>query len=107
MEVGCGSDDVAVFPCRYEGTSALPQWIINSTVYSSLNSQLPPDHFYSDHTLRVTNLKAKNESQYRCQLLFLEEVSGLPCLYKSEIGHLIINCEGSEIIEAIILTIIT
>ena len=93
VEVGCGSDDVAVFPCRYEGTRALPQWIINSTEYSSLNSQLPPDHSYSDHRLRVTNLSNKNRSVYQCQLVVLEE--GYPCVYQSRSGHLITRkCKG-------------
>ena len=99
MEVGCGSDQVAIFPCQYEGTSALPQWIINSTIYSSLNSQLPPDHFYSAHTLRVTNLGTKNGSQYQCQLLIVMEESAEPCLYRSSSGRLIINnCKGTLVL---------
>ena len=90
VEVGCGSDHIAVFPCRYEGTSALPQWIINSTVYSSLNSQLPPDHFYSAHTLRVTNIKlAQNYTTYQCQLPL-----NTGCAHRSNISRLVTKCNG-------------
>ena len=90
--MGCGSDDDAVFRCRYEGTSILPQWIINSTTYSSINSQLPPDHFYSTHTLRVTNVKlAQNFTTYQCQILM-----NTGCAYRSSVGHLITKCDGKK-----------
>ena len=90
VEVVCGSDDDAVFLCQYEGTSALPQWIINSKIYSSLNSQLPPDHFYSAHTLRVTNIKlAQNYTIYQCQLVLNDG-----CAHRSNVGRLITKCNG-------------
>ena len=49
-EVDC-DDKIAVFSCQYTGSVSRPQWVINSTAYSSV--ELPNDHRYSNHTLYV------------------------------------------------------
>ena len=93
MEVFCGVNEPVVFPCKYEGSASKPQWIINSTVYSSLNSRLPPDHFYHNYTLSVGNVKLwQNTTTYQCQVLFNN--GPLLCAYRSTIGQLIIDCKG-------------
>lgn len=93
MEILCGVDEAVVFPCQYEGSPSNPQWIINSTVYSSLNSRLPLDHFYHNRTLSVRNIKLwQNTTSYQCQVL--SDNGPLLCAYRSTIGQLIIRCKG-------------
>lgn len=87
------SDETAVFNCSYEGSVVHPYWLINSTIYTSLNSELPPDHSYESNQLIVENLLGKYTTKYQCFLLFSE--SGTTCAYRSEVGELIIpNCNG-------------
>ena len=84
----------AVFPCYYNKgrtKQARVQWIINSTVYDSL--QLPPDHQYlhSIHTLSVTNIKQwKNATTYQCQVLVTFN-QGQQCVSRSFVGQLIVK----------------
>ena len=93
MEVHCGVNEAAVFPCQYEGSMLTPQWIINSTVYGSLDSQLPLDHFYHDRTLSVRNVQLwQNKTTYQCQIVIIN--GPLLCAYRSTIGQLIIKCKG-------------
>ena len=91
VEVGCGADQVAVFPCMYSGTVAHPHWTINSTEYTSI--VLPPDHSYSSNVLKVSNVKEKNGTQYQCFLLLTQ--NGATCWYGSTVGRLILNCKGN------------
>lgn len=94
VEVQCGANEVAVFHCKFEGSTSSPQWVINSTVYSSLNSQLPPDHFYSNHALSVTNIELwQNTTHYQCQVL--QRNGPLFCAHRSTVGQLIIKCGGN------------
>lgn len=87
------SDQTAVFNCHYEGSMVHPYWLINSTSYASLNSQLPPDHSYEFNQLIVENLPGKYTTKYQCFLLFSE--SGTICAYRSAVGKLIIpNCSN-------------
>lgn len=89
------ANENAIFPCEFEfegGAPPKPQWIINSRVYSSINSELPADHFYSEHTLMVTNINDKNGSTYQCQVVVVED--GGICAYISEMGRIIITCQG-------------
>ena len=86
----CGRDNNATFLCQFQGSVSRPRWIINSTEYSSINSELPPDHYYSSHSLTVTNINDKNGTRYQCQLLVFED--GELCAYKSTIGQLIYRC---------------
>ena len=88
--VGCGVDQVAVFSCLFTGSVAQPYWTINATEYTSIN--MPRDHSYSENTLRVSNVKEKNGTQYHCFLLKIE--NGVACAYQSTIGQLILNCKG-------------
>ena len=93
MEVGVY--ETAVFPCRYEGSAATPQWIINSTTYGSLNSELPPNHFYHNYTLSVRNINIwQNTTRYQCQILSL--TNGQFCAYRSTIGQLIVKTKGEQ-----------
>ena len=93
MEVICGANNTVVFPCQYDRSTLIPQWIINSTVFGSLNSQLPADHYYHDHTLSVRTIKLwKNETTYQCQIVTFN--GQLLCAYRSTIGQLIIKCNG-------------
>ena len=86
-------DQTAVFYCHYEGSIVHPYWLINSTIYTSLNSQLPPDHSYESNQLIVENLPGQYTTKYQCFLLFSER--GTICAYRSEVGKLIIpNCKG-------------
>ena len=100
MEVECGMNKPAIFPCQYEGhKQARLQWIINSTVYQS--SQLPPDHHYyhNTHRLSVTNIRPfHNSTTYQCQLVSFTEQ---PCAYKSTVGQLIINCNGKRVLSVV------
>lgn len=89
-EVTCGD---AFFPCRYTGTLSQPHWIINSTPYNSINSNLPPDHSYGSQVLRVTNLSGKDGIMYRCYILSLQR--GTTCAYRSAVGQLnLSSCKG-------------
>ena len=93
MEVIWGANNTVDFPCQYDGSTSIPQWIINSTVFGSLNSRLPADHYYHDHTLSVRNIKLwQNETTYQCQIVTINGPS--LCAYRSTIGHLIIRCNG-------------
>lgn len=89
-EVDC-DDEIALFPCRYIGSVNRPQWVINSTAYSSISAELPKDHSYDNHTLYVHNVNSKHNSTYQCQLL---STDGHLCAYKSTIGRLILKCQG-------------
>ena len=91
----CGIDDFATFSCEYEGTTSIPQWIINSTRYSYRS--LPPEHVYNSlaYELSVTNIRHKNLTTYQCQ--FVRHERGSPCAYRSTVGRLIIRCEGNSI----------
>ena len=93
IRVNCGTAKNAEFPCKYEGSRTHPLWIINNTEYSSINSQLPPDHYYGDNMLTVKNLLAKNGTQYQCYLPVFED--GVLCAYISAPGQLIVNCRGN------------
>ena len=90
----CGRDN-ATFYCRYEGSTANPDWIINFTSYTS--ADLPPHHSYHalDGILSVMNIMAnQNNTQYQCQLLAL---SGRQlCAYRSTVGRLIIKCRNKQ-----------
>ena len=98
VEIGCGTDEFAIFACRYNGTLAQPQWIINSTVYSPLNSLLPLDHSYFNHELFVRSGIQINNTLYQCQLLTLSNKGSL-CAYRSSIGRLIVKCiKGNSIV---------
>ena len=88
-EIGCDTNEIAVFPCRYNGSSSRPQWIINSTSYSSIDSLLPPDHSYFNQSLSVRS--RNNNTVYQCQLL---SNKGSLCAYKSATGKLIVKCKG-------------
>ena len=93
--IGCGIDDVAIFRCQYNGSSVRPQWIINSTVYSSRNSALPPDHSYFNYQLFVTSGNRNNNTLYQCQLVpswTSSEESHALCAYISTPGRLIAKC---------------
>ena len=90
VQVTCRQNDVALFPCQYTGSNTHPQWMINSTLYSSLNVYLPPDHSYDNNILTVTNLRIKNGSLYQC-VLFSHEGN---CVYESTVGQL--KCEGKS-----------
>ena len=92
-EVDC-DDKTAIFPCRYTGSIIRPQWVINSTAYSSISVELPNDHRYSNHTLYVDNVKSKHNSTYQCQIL---STDGRLCAYKSTIGRLIVKCQGIQL----------
>ena len=93
--IQCGANAEATFSCLYEGSNALPQWIINYTVYSSQNSRLPPDHFYQNHMLTVTNIDFWQNTTYQCQVLY--NSGPLFCAYRSSIGRLIIvKCTGKD-----------
>ena len=95
IEAICGQHNDATFPCQFEGSNSRPQWVINSTVYSSIQSILPLDHYIDSHALSVTNVKNKNRTTYQCQLVLLEQ--GRLCAYKSVIGQLIFRCpEGKS-----------
>ena len=92
---GCGNASgthgVASFSCRYEGSSAAPQWVINSTVYDSLNQHLPPNHYYSNHQLLVRSPIQYNNTEYRCQIFAITN-EGTLCVYASGTGRLIVKC---------------
>lgn len=93
-EVLCGGDNSATFLCQFEGSISRPEWLINSTRYVSINSELPPDHYYSSHSLTVANANDKNGTRYQCELLLFED--GVLCAYRSAIGQLIYRCpEGA------------
>lgn len=97
VEVACGADKVAIFPCQYEGESesVQVQWVINSTVFNLSKTQLPPGHHYihSTHTLSVTNIKLwQNQTIYQCQLLD----TTTSCVYTSTVGQLIIKCKSKS-----------
>ena len=90
--------ETVTFQCQYVGTTATPKWVINSSVYSSLNSHLPADHTYDNinKSLTVMNLYSKNNSIYQCQLVRREDNDAI-CAYRSSIGRLIItdpDCKG-------------
>ena len=57
----------AEFPCFFVGTSNIPLWKINNTVYSI--DELPSEHFYRNQTLLVTNVNLSlNLTKYQCQI---------------------------------------
>ena len=82
-----------MFHCEYQGSTNHPMWLINYTSYTSLNAQLPQNHFYQDHVLSVTNVNVyQNNTPYQCFLLLFVNVL---CAYRSTVGRLIvINCRG-------------
>ena len=90
VEVGCGTGQMAEFPCMFSGSVAHPYWIINSTEYVSIH--LPQDYLYSSYVLKVSNVNEKNGSQYQC--FILSNQNGAVCAYSSTIGRLILNCKG-------------
>ena len=95
VEIDCGMN-IAMFHCQYEGSTAHPRWIINSSTYPSFNSQLPRNHFYADHILTVESIvQSQNNTLYQCELLSTnnEQI----CSYKSTIGRLVVNCKGNYI----------
>ena len=93
IEVTCGTSEVS-FPCQYTGSTARPQWIINSTAYSSYHGGLPENHSFNGATgvLSVINITPElNNTQYQCQIQILPSST----LYKSRVGKLVIKCEGN------------
>ena len=84
----CGTNASAEFPCRYEGSVYLPEWIINSTTHSVY--KLPHNHAYRERVLSVTNITYRqNNTSYQCTV-----TTGRTCKYYSGIGKLIVQCNG-------------
>lgn len=86
---GSGTHGIANFSCNFEGSSAAPQWVINSTVYGSIH--LPQDHYYFNHQLSVRSPIQYNNTNYSCQVA-LPTNEGTQCVYASGTGRLIVKC---------------
>ena len=94
IETICGTHEIN-FPCRYTGSTARPQWVINSTTYSSYHGGLPENHSFNGATgaLSVINITPElNNTHYQCQVHLPSGV------YQSQVGRLIIRCEGNKIV---------
>ena len=92
IEITCGTSEVS-FPCQYTGSTARPQWIINSTTYSSYHGGLPENHDFNGATgvLSIINVTPRlNNTRYRCQIILSSGV------YQSKVGKLVIRCEGNN-----------
>ena len=77
------------FPCAYNGTSQIPSWIINNTVYDILH--LPRNHFLSSIEngiqLCVYNVQANiNTTSYQCAFLHLRAWSAIGILYVGKLN---------------------
>ena len=83
VQAKCG--ETVKLPCQHTNRRHHPYWRINNTVYTSLNSQLPNDHFYSHDTLMVENLADKNRTTYQC-LFYSRNSQEEVCEYRSRVG---------------------
>ena len=85
----------ADFSCDYTGTRSHPQWIINSTLYTSSN--LPPNTRYdgASRTLVVSNVtREQNNVTYQCFLALFNPVNDSICFLLSSIGKIKVNTSG-------------
>lgn len=62
--------DSAMFPCYVTGTTDLPVWYIDDSVYTIRG--LPRRHFYSNRTLTIIDVqRSDNGTKIRCSLLIV------------------------------------
>lgn len=59
--------DSASFPCLVTGTTGVPFWYIDDSVYTIRN--LPSRHYYLNWTLTIMDVQlSDNGTEYRCSL---------------------------------------
>ena len=87
----------ADFSCDYAGTRSHPQWIINSTLYTSSN--LPRNTRYdgASRTLVVSNVTEEQVNvTYQCFLALFNPVNDSICFLLSSIGKIKVNTSGKD-----------
>ena len=65
VQISCGMKNIAHFSCIVRGIATFPNWVINSTRYSSYF--LPVNHSYNGTILTVTSASKYNNSYYQCR----------------------------------------
>lgn len=96
VSITCGIiDQLIEFPCQCNLSvidRVINRWIINLQLFNNYN--LPYGHKYIDQVLTVTSVKStQNNTRYQCVISTI--VGHTPCIYRSAIGSLIINCKGN------------
>lgn len=85
----------AYFSCDYTGTRSRPQWIINSTLYTSSNLPLNTRYDGDSRMLIVSDVTEEQvDVTYQCFLALFNPVNDSICLILSSIGKLKVNTSG-------------